>query len=81
MNIQALVAGQLLPSGLVAQIQIFLDLKSRAKEIGFGPRIEMIDDFIHEQLNWAKVVPKLQERPDLLHEGDGILRNLLRSVP
>jgi hypothetical protein len=48
MNVQALVASQSLPCGLVGQIQILLDLKTRAKEIGLGPRIAMIDDFIHE---------------------------------
>lgn len=79
-NIQALVAGQKLPPSLVFEIQNLLDLKSTAKEIGLGARIPDIDDFIHDQLEWAKVVPKLQHRPDLLHEGNVIFRNLLRPA-
>jgi len=80
MNLHDLVAGQGLPSGLIAHIQTLLDLKSKAKEIGRGQRIAMIDDFIQEQIQWATVVAKLDDRLDLMKEGDDILRTLVKGT-
>ena len=77
MNLQALVEGQSLSDKLVGQIEQLLVLKSTAKEIGRGERIPMIDAFIREQIAWATVVAKKEERPDLVAEGDSLLRSIV----
>jgi len=77
MNLQALVAGQNLDAELVGHIERLLILKTAAKEIGRGERIAIIDAFIHKQIEWATVVAKLDERPDLMAEGNDILREIV----
>ena len=79
MNLQALVEGLSLPFDLIAQIEQLLILKSAAKEIGRGTRIPMIDAFILDQIAWAEVVAKQEERPDLMAEGDTLLRLILKG--
>jgi predicted nucleotidyltransferase len=79
MNLQALVEGQALSDELVSQIERLLVLKLAAKEIGRGARIAMIDAFIHEQIAWATVVAKTEERPDLMAEGDRLLRGIVKD--
>ena len=49
------------------------------KEIGRGARIPMIDAFIHDQIAWAEVVAKQEERPDLMAEGDALLRQIVNQ--
>ena len=80
MNLQALVEGQSLSSDLVDQIEHLLVLKSAAKEIGRGERIPMIDTFIRKQITWATVVAKAEERPDLMAEGDELLREIVNGA-
>ncbi|MBW4707240.1 nucleotidyltransferase domain-containing protein [Roseobacter sp. YSTF-M11] len=77
MNLQALVDGQFLDQELVAHIDRLLVLKSAAKEIGRGARIPMIDAFIYDQIAWAEVVAKRDDRPDLMTEGDEMLRSIV----
>lgn len=79
MNLQALVEGQSLDTGLVEHIKQLLILKSAAKEIGRGARIPVIDKFIHEQIAWAEVVSKQDNRPDLTAEGDELLRAIVNG--
>lgn len=82
MNLQALVAGQTLDGALISQIEDLLVLKSVAKEVGQGPRIPQIDQFIQAQISSAAQVEKLDERPDLLAEGDALLRAIVaRTAP
>jgi len=77
MNLQALVEGQSLNSELFRHIEQLLVLKASAKEIGRGERIPMVDTFINEQIAWAEGVAKREERPDLMAEGDEILRAIV----
>jgi predicted nucleotidyltransferase len=79
MNLHDLVAGQQLSSDLITHIDELLVLKSKAKEIGRGLRIAMIDDFIQDQMAWATVVAKKDERPDLTAEGDRLLRGIVKD--
>lgn len=80
MNLQALVEGQSLSSDLIEQIENLLVLKSTAKEIGRGERIPIIDAFIHDQIGWAAAVAKADARPDLMAEGERLLRDLVKGV-
>ncbi len=77
MNLQDLVAGQTLPAEFVEHINQLLVLKSTAKETGGGKRIAMIDEFVEDQINWASVVSKSNEQPDLMNEGDELLRSIV----
>ncbi len=79
MNLHDLVAGQELQGDLIKHINTLLVLKSKAKEIGRGQRIAMIDDFIQEQMAWATTVAKKHERPDLMAEGDRLLRGIVKD--
>ncbi|MEL6646952.1 MAG: nucleotidyltransferase domain-containing protein [Pseudomonadota bacterium] len=79
MNLQALVEGLNIAPSLVAEIEMLLDLKAVAKEVGSGHRIAEIDAFIHEQIEWASVVAKKEKRPDLITEGDRILRMIIKG--
>ena len=79
MNLQALVEGQPLGADLIGQIENLLVLKSTAKEIGRGDRIPLIDDFIRAQIEWATVVGKTEDRPDLKAEGDALLRDIVKG--
>lgn len=79
MNLHDLVAGQDLDADLIKHIEELLILKSQAKEIGRGQRIGLIDTFIHDQMDWAKVVAKKEERPYLMAEGDHLLRMIVTS--
>ena len=79
MNLQALVAGLDLPMVLVNEIKRLLNLKSVAKEVGTGDRISLIDEFIQDQMAWATVVAKKEERPDLKIEGDLLLRQIING--
>ena len=79
MNLQALVEGQSLNRELIEHIERLLVLKSAAKEIRRGTRIPMIDAFIHDQIGWSEVVAKQDERPDLMAEGDALLRQIVNE--
>ncbi|MGD1883315.1 MAG: nucleotidyltransferase domain-containing protein [Paracoccaceae bacterium] len=79
MNLQALVEGQSLNRELIERIERLLVLKSAAKEIGRGARIPIIDAFIHDQIGWSEVVAKQEERPDLMAEGDALLRQIVNE--
>jgi len=79
MNLQALVEGLDLTSRLTSEIARLLELKAIAKEVGRGDRIPEIDTFIHKQIEWASVVAKKDERPNLMAEGDRLLRQIIRD--
>ncbi|MDX8346525.1 nucleotidyltransferase domain-containing protein [Cognatiyoonia sp. IB215446] len=79
MNLQALVEGLDIAPVLTAEIERLLELKAVAKEVGRGDRIAEVDAFIHEQIEWATVVAKKEERPDLMAEGDHLLRMIVKG--
>lgn len=79
MNLQALVGGLSLAPELVAHIEQLLILKSSAGESGRGARIPMIDAFVQDQIAWAEVVAKRDDRPDLMREGDALLRSIVND--
>ena len=80
MNLQALVGGLDIGSDLTAEIARLLELKAVAKEVGRGDRIAEVDTFIHEQIEWATVVARKEERPELLAEGDRLLRDIVTGA-
>ncbi|MEO0915582.1 MAG: nucleotidyltransferase domain-containing protein [Pseudomonadota bacterium] len=79
MNLQALVGGLDIAPSLTAEIARLLELKAVAKEVGRGERIPHVDNFIREQIDWAAVVAKKDDRPDLMAEGDRLLRMIVKG--
>ncbi|WP_109312716.1 hypothetical protein [Ruegeria sp. AU67] len=47
--------------------------------MGLGLRIAIIDDFILDQMAWAAVVKKNEDRLDLIAEGDSLLRYFVKE--
>jgi predicted nucleotidyltransferase len=58
MNFQELLAGIDLVADLTAALNDLLLAKSRSKEIGKAPRVEIIDDFIVSEFDWAREAVK-----------------------
>jgi predicted nucleotidyltransferase len=82
MNLQDLVAGINLPSGLVTELEKLLIQKSRSKEVGEAPRIPAIDDFITSEFTWAReAVNELRsDRQDMKVEADALFRAIVKDA-
>ncbi len=82
MNLQDLVAGTNLPSGLVTELEKLLIQKSRSKEVGEAPRIPAIDDFITSEFTWAReAVNELRsDRQDMKVEADALFRAIVKDA-
>lgn len=79
MNFQDLVVGTELPETLVSALNELLIAKSRSKEIGEAPRVEIIDKFIVEEFDWAREATRgiRAERPELRADADALFREIL----
>lgn len=80
MNLQAMVEGLDLPDDTVGEIARLLELKSKAKEIGTGSRIDEIDALIAEETAWARSTDKTKQRSDLIGAADELFRHILNEV-
>ena len=82
MNLQDLVAGTNLPSGLVTELEKLLIQKSRSKEVGEAPRIPVIDDFITSEFTWAReAVDGFHAGPhDMKDEADALFRTIVKEA-
>lgn len=79
MNLHDLIKDQDLAPDFIGHIDELLALKSKTKEMGRGQRIAIIDDFIQDQIAWAAVVKKNEDRLDLRAEADNLLRHIVRK--
>lgn len=80
MNLQALVAGLPLSSEIVVEINTLLDLKAKAKEVGLGPRVDLIDAYIFEQINWAgDVSPPVTDRL-IRADAEALFRKIVSGI-
>jgi predicted nucleotidyltransferase len=82
MNFQQLVAGADLASNIASDLEALLLQKSRASEVGEGPRLQSIDDLIEFEFDWARNngVELRHERHPLRDEADALLRNIVSGV-
>jgi predicted nucleotidyltransferase len=82
MNFQELAAGVDLPAALAGRLEDMLDRKSRTKELGLGPRIAEIDDFVTQELAWAREQANdgRAERADLRGEADALFRAIVKGL-
>lgn len=79
MNLQDLVAGLALDRDFLRDIEILLERKAKAREVGLGPRIESLDRFITGAFEWAKTIAPRTERPDLRVEATDLFRAIIKD--
>lgn len=81
MNLQDLAAGLDLDAVVLADIARLLELKSRARETGLGPRIASLDALIEAEFAWARAQTLHAQRPDLAVEADALFRDIVNGHP
>ena len=81
MNFQALLDGIDLPADLTDALQDLLLAKSRSKEIGTAPRVDIIDAFIVSEFDWAREAVKSIGGPksDLRMRADALFRDIVKG--
>lgn len=81
MNFQELLAGIDLDEKLVAALNSLLLAKSRSKEIGEAPRVQVVDEFIVSEFDWAREAVKTitAERVDLRGRADELFRKIVKE--
>lgn len=79
MNLQALLARLDLPSEVIAEIARLLDLKSKAKEMGSGKRIPLVDALILDEFRLAKAPQPKEARRALGPDANALLLRLLKD--
>lgn len=82
MNFQELLAGIKLSEELTTALNDLLIAKSKSKEIGKAARVEIIDDFITREFDWAKETVKSirGDKSPLRIEANALFRTIIRSV-
>lgn len=63
MNFQELMAGVDVPPPVTSEIDRLLEIKTNSAELGIGPRITVLEDFLTAQIDWAKDQPNIP--PDM----------------
>lgn len=79
MNLQDLVAGLPLSPVLLADMQLLLERKSQAKEIGEGARIPSIDAYIQDRLAWSADLARPRSVEQLTQEGQALFRAIVKG--
>jgi len=79
MNFQELLRGVNLDIALTTALEALLHAKSKSKEIGEAPRVEIIDAFIVSEFDWAREAVKSISglRPDLHEAADILFREIV----
>jgi predicted nucleotidyltransferase len=79
MNFQDLVNGTDISDALQQQITELLVAKAKASELGTGGRIEIIDELIQDELNWAGNLPPKKQSisRQTRDEADQLFRDLI----
>lgn len=80
MNFQELLAGIDLNAELIGALEDLLHAKSKSKEIGEAPRIDIIDAFIAAEFDWARKAVKTISGPrtDLQEAADVLFREIVK---
>jgi len=83
MNFHELMAGVDIPKPVKSEINRLLDIKTSTAELGTGPRINVLEDFLITQINWAK--GQTDRRPGLDLQaaarlrGDSLFRDIIQQ--
>ncbi len=80
MNFQELLKGIDLDADLTTALEALLLAKSKSKEVGKAPRIEIIDAFIVSEFEWAREAAKSISRPKqkLREAADNLFREIVK---
>lgn len=81
MNFQALVAGVDVPKNVSAEIDRLLAIKTITAELGTGPRIPVLEDFLTEQIERANsqssIPPVIEKHRESRRRGDSLFREII----
>ena len=80
MNFQDLMAGVNIPPAVTAEINRLLEIKTNTAELGSGPRISVLEDFLNAQINWAKAQPNIPPDMDLHKAARARADDLFREI-
>ena len=82
MNFQDLIAGVDLDAKLTEELRRLLKAKAETKELGFAPRIPILDAFVLEEYEQAKLAaPQFRKSlEDLRPEADALFRAIVKEV-
>ena len=80
MNFQELLAGINLDASLTKALEDLLLAKSQSKEIGKAARVDIIDEFIVSEFDWARAFVKSlkPQKAHLWQEADRLFRDIIR---
>ncbi len=82
MNFFELCDGVDLPAPLTEELDRIIVLKAQTRELGQGPRLPILDDFVAQELDWAaNALPDAgRQDPTLRTEAESVFRALIRNV-
>jgi hypothetical protein len=81
MDLPSLLDGLELPSDVAAALEALRQAKRLSSEVGIGPRIVVLDDYIEEQAQWGLKAKGRQPRPDpdLVAQSNALFRAAVRG--
>ena len=81
MNFQTLMAGVDIPKPVSDEIDRLLEIKTSTAELGTGPRIRVLEDFLTTQIDWAKsqvsTPPDIETHRKSRRRGDELFREII----
>ena len=82
MNFHALMAGVEIPKAVTTEISCLLKIKTSTAELGQGPRIPILEDFLTAQIDWAKshksIPPDIEIHRAARLRGDDLFREIIQ---
>jgi len=83
MNFHELMAGVNVPKDVTAEIDRLLAIKTGTAELGTGPRIPILEDFLTKQIDWAKAQrstpPDIEKHRAARLRGDDLFREIIAA--
>ena len=83
MNFQTLMAGVDIPKPVSDEIDRLLEIKTSTAELGTGPRIRVLEDFLTTQIDWAKsqvsTPPDIETHRKARRRGDELFREIIKT--
>jgi predicted nucleotidyltransferase len=81
MDLPGLLRGVTLPEEAAAALEALREAKKSSSEIGEGPRIAALDDYIEEQAAWGLTAKGRQPKPDpeLVQQSNTLFRAAVRG--
>ena len=83
MNFQELMAGVEIPALVKNEIDRLLKIKTSTAELGTGPRIPVLEEFLTEQIDWAKsqdnIPPDIEVHRAARMKSDDLFREIIAA--